>query len=463
MDRLFQTIRESCSANIWSRGVALVRQDAVHRTGGDDNEIELRVAIHGELVSPLVSLFVDDEDWTCECSSREDVCAHVAAAAIAMRRGLQKTVVANDSRSVGPQVGQLGYRLLSRDGQLEFHRSITTGEGDVELTGTLAAAKSSSQGPSFVASQTDLRIEVMLGSFRSGPIPQKHVAPLLRHLSQVENVRLDDRPIDMGQADCGMALHVESCAAGIRVQLRQAPGIDEFYKNGALRRGQTLHALAHHGLNERLYNTYRQGHIYSEDERGELFGRILPEVEDKVPVVMDIVSAPQLRQERPYVQINTTRVGNHLDVLPILVYGDPPLARVDGDQLKLLGKGPGVRRDLRREERLLHALRGETGLACGVKERLDTQQAMRLVKQLSATHERIVFCGSAHHGFFDAGTLKAYSDLNTDNSLDVWFEADDGPQISSCCRASATSVAGGAWMNRNPCCPLEGGGFAHPR
>ncbi|MCH8134102.1 MAG: SWIM zinc finger family protein, partial [Myxococcales bacterium] len=85
-DELFQSIRSAASSHAWSRAVELVRADAVAGERQEENEIVVRVATRGDLISPTVTLFLDDEDWDCDCGTSEDVCEHVAAAAIALRR-----------------------------------------------------------------------------------------------------------------------------------------------------------------------------------------------------------------------------------------------------------------------------------------------------------------------------------------------------------------------------------------
>ena len=86
LQRLFESIRETCTAQDWSRGVDLARGGAVAGEGEQDGEISLRVSVSGSPVSPSVLLLPDDEDWDCDCGSREDVCEHVAAAIIALRQ-----------------------------------------------------------------------------------------------------------------------------------------------------------------------------------------------------------------------------------------------------------------------------------------------------------------------------------------------------------------------------------------
>ena len=83
IQELFQALRSACSSGTWSRGVELVRADAVTGEGDDSGEISLRVSTRGGLICPTVILMPRDAEWECDCPSREDACEHAAAAVIA--------------------------------------------------------------------------------------------------------------------------------------------------------------------------------------------------------------------------------------------------------------------------------------------------------------------------------------------------------------------------------------------
>ena len=85
MDALFQTIREAAESSTWSRGVELSRASAVTLEREDSDAITLRVTTGGGAASFAVQLYPEDEEWSCDCNSVEEVCEHVTGAAIALR------------------------------------------------------------------------------------------------------------------------------------------------------------------------------------------------------------------------------------------------------------------------------------------------------------------------------------------------------------------------------------------
>ena len=90
MESVFEAVRKACSATDWSRGVELVRIDAVARENADDDEIVVRVVTRGGMICPRVTLWPDDAEWDCECPSKAPACEHAAAAVIALKQAERK-------------------------------------------------------------------------------------------------------------------------------------------------------------------------------------------------------------------------------------------------------------------------------------------------------------------------------------------------------------------------------------
>jgi len=103
---LFEAVREACARAVWSRGGELARARAVQRDdAAAPGEQGLRVLEPGRVVAQRVVLHPGTSEWECDCSSREDPCAHVAAAAIALKNDL-----------VGEAEAHLGYRFRREGG-----------------------------------------------------------------------------------------------------------------------------------------------------------------------------------------------------------------------------------------------------------------------------------------------------------------------------------------------------------
>ena len=163
---LFETVRRACYPATWSKGVELTRFDAVVGEGADDDEVVFRVTTRGGMICPKVTLFPEDRDWDCECSNREPVCEHVAAAVIAWRQSEREGGELPKPRYAA---GRVGYRFKRGPGGLALERVIVDSNGEQPLNATLAAVSAGrAAGPRFLATQTDLAVELALGTHRRG-------------------------------------------------------------------------------------------------------------------------------------------------------------------------------------------------------------------------------------------------------------------------------------------------------
>src|SRR5688500_17973123 len=149
MEALLAAIRSSCASATWSRGVELARSDGVTLVEETAKEIELRVATKGGLVAPLVTLFLAEDEWSCECNWHEDACAHAAAAAIALQQSRREgKPLARAAAAASP--GRVAYRFEAHGEALALARVIVGATGEQRLDGTLAAvALGKLKGPKF--------------------------------------------------------------------------------------------------------------------------------------------------------------------------------------------------------------------------------------------------------------------------------------------------------------------------
>ena len=170
LQRLFESIRETCTPRDWSRGVELARAGAVAGEREEDGEIALRISVSGSPVSPSVLLLPDEEDWDCDCGSLEDVCAHVAAAVISLRQARQAGDTLPGAQAAA--AGRIAYRLSRTATGLGFERVVVRGDEETALKTTLSAIHSGRvAGPRFAASNDDLEVESTLGTRLRGDLP----------------------------------------------------------------------------------------------------------------------------------------------------------------------------------------------------------------------------------------------------------------------------------------------------
>ncbi len=417
LQQIFRAVQEACERPIWSRGVRLARADAVSLEQESEGEIGLRVVTRGGLHAPLVTLHPGDEDWECSCSSAEDPCEHVAAGVIALRQARQ---AGKRLPGAGEGRGRIVYALHERDGSLELEREIEADGRRSPLGSSLTAiAAGPATGPGLLATPLDVEIDRALSNRppgASGPAP---LGPLLDRLARSERVLFEGRPIRVEPEALGLVVRVVDAPGGVRLFAEQDERIERVFHNGVALTRDALHPLAPQKLSGREKADLPRGRFYSDDELAELVTEVLPDLEPRVPVRIETRKLPRTRRgERPRVRVETSREGDRLRVLATLVYGDPPVARIDAGRLVHLGSGEVPVRDERAEQAELTRLRTELGLRPGVAALLDADEAIGFVERLGDASQEIR--GDAQGDFSLRGDLEPELRLDGER-LEVGF------------------------------------------
>ena len=459
MKELLQAIRESCSPGTWSRGVQLARAGAVMGEADEGDEIVLRVAIKGGMNSVQVVLFPEELDWTCDCNFPEDACPHAAAGAIALKQARDEgNDLPGQGRDDAP--GQLAYRLDGRSGKLQLHRVVVKDAEEQRLDGSLSTvASGKTKAPKFVATAEDLEFEKKLGTFSGGVIPRLLMPKVLDALRGVRDLTLDGEPAEARQPTSGIAVRVTEQGDGFLVRLEQDKEISQVYENGAVRMGRTVAAVGEHGLAEGEFRDLRKGKLYGPGEVGTLVGDVLSRLRRHVSVVIDAAKLPGSRSAKPRIHLATEREGEALGLLPTIVYGDPPIARVDGDRLTVLRDGDVPLRNLRLEKILAQRL-ADLGLQAGTRASLGAGEAIALSAQLQSEDD-VRLSGDAVQDFFAVGDLVPHLEVDDSGSFSLWFEpggSDSGKGRSKEGRVDAAAVIR-AWERGDDFAPVMSGGF----
>ncbi len=259
-DPLFDAVREACSPATWSRGVELVRAEAVIAEPVIDEKrregpITLRVATLAGLVSHVVTLRPERLEWECDCAGRDDACEHAAAAVIALRRAREqgRDLKVNDA-------GRIGYRLTRAGSGLALERVVVSPAGEAPLlTSLVSIASGRVSGPSFVATPADLEIERVLGTKLRGPLSRGVLHLLLTPLSECADIQLDGSPVTASTERVGLVVRVEDDGGGFRVLARPDPRIKATLADGVVLRGDTLCPAAPAGLSGRELEDLTRG------------------------------------------------------------------------------------------------------------------------------------------------------------------------------------------------------------
>ena len=462
LDRLFEAVRESCSREVWSRGVELARARRVLRPPGEAPDaggaLRLVVAAPGRPVPPVVELHPDEEDWSCDCGAPDDPCVHTAAAVIALRRGLPDA----RGRASGTRARRVRYQLARAGRTLALERELVSegGEDPVRLRSSLSAVLSGRvPGPPVLPTDRDLEIDRVLGTRARGPLPPGVLRRVVELLDGSDAVRLDGVPLRVSAEEVRPRVVVEDREGDFLVRLLPPAEGGERFDGGVLLADGVLRPTAREtGLLGAELERLTRGERVAAGDVARLVGELLPRLEGRVDLEVRTRRLPRAESLAPRVVIETERRGGQLSVLPLLVYGDPPRARIDGGRLVHL-RGAVPLRHEEAERRLRDRLERELGLVPGRRVELPPREATGFLERLGRASFEIR--GDGREAFRALPALEPKLRIEGD-TLDLHFEScagSDSERGTPPRRASAAAVLD-AFERGERALLLPGGGVA---
>jgi superfamily II DNA or RNA helicase len=454
MQGLLEAVRKKGLPGIWSVGVKLARDGAVSRAPATEPTFRVRAA--GHTIAPTVTLYPEDLEWSCDCDGKADPCAHVVAAVIWATRP-----VADDSPDALATSGNdahIEYRFARKGRLLTLARVIVWADGREERMGaSLTSGLAVGSVPKGLSpTHEDLAVERLLGLPAREVVPVGSLTGILEALSGNPSVTLEGAAMQTsGERIVPRAFIDDGPNSGFVVRIAADPKVEEIIALGVGRVGTTLHPLGGMDMGE-MWERLPFTRPFRSTEKTDLVTKVLPELEKTYPVEVRTKKLPKkVREAVPRIALDLSHQGHTLSVFPTLVYGDPPIARVDGPNLTLLGKEVPVRKPAL-ERDLVIRLRDALNLVPGRRVDFDGTFAARFAQKLRAWQEQSENEGAASP--FGSKVALVPKVLLDGDTFDVVFEAisDDGVPTQ---RAEAAAVLR-AFRDGLDLVPLEGGGWA---
>jgi superfamily II DNA or RNA helicase len=458
MHSFLATVKEAALPGVWSQGVKLARAEAVSLQEESAEEAVYRVKTPGRPIAPLAVLYPKEEEWTCDCGSKNDPCEHVVAAAIAAKEAAAQGKSVATSSDVDPQ---LAYRLRRGKHQnLTIERVIVYPGGREErlvepLSRLIAGHKIPIQ-----PTREDLEVDRLLVAAGTGPtragvgqgLAPAGMARVLQALSNARDVRLDDEPIEIELEPLMPIARVYDEGERVVLSVTQNPTLAEVLDRGVgLAKGKLQPLGAVELTGPRLERLPLEKAV-EPHEIGELISRVLPEMERFVRVEVNSSKLPSRGGvEPPRIMFDMSPHGHTLSVLPTIVYGDPPRIRVDGDTVVHL-RGDVPRRDVTAEKALILSLRERLHLVPGRLVHFDGNDAGKFAKRLQEFQESETTTFSRE--VMSDARLLPHIDIQG-SRFEITFQTDEDAS-----RVAEVAAVYQAWRDGLDVVPLADGGWA---
>ena len=466
MDRLLAAIKAACKPTDWSRGEELSRTGCVQsvREGEHEVEVEVRVRRPRGGRTPIVLLFPTDADWGCDCGSHAEACPHAAAGIIALHQAhTQGMSLAAFQKKLATKVL---YAFHDTTEGLSLARFVVA-PPDVCLpvVGLLDQADNAAATADLTPDAVDRACDAVLGG-RDGVLSPAILQRTLELLAGSQAVELDGRAVSVGEAQPVMRVRVKKHKGGLMLSAIQDPAISRVFENGAILAGRVLRPLGELQVTQQEVETLRRGQFVPREQMAQFATEVLPGLKARVPVDVMGVRLPKVAPSPPRLQFEatterrTTPSDNPaplgMSLLPTLVYGDPPVARIENGQLRQVG-GAVPRRDMPLEAKIADQLRQSLGLEVGVRAVYRPEDAVGMVQKLKTLGLDIV--GDGVETFTLGDPLTPRMSVGKKLEFSLAFESQGSDPKAALRQASASEVLR-AWQQGESMVALLDGGFA---
>ncbi|MBX3231770.1 MAG: DEAD/DEAH box helicase [Labilithrix sp.] len=455
---MLDAVRKACLPAIWSQGVKLARENAVARTSESDGEATFRVRAATHPVAPTVTLYFEDEEWSCDCGGKVDPCPHVAAAAIA-----HESLPKGASAAAESAAATIGYRLAARDGRLTLARVIVrAGKPDEPIRGSVASDPFRIKNRDLAPTHDDVRIDRVVASTSRDQVPLERMSDVLDALSSAADVTLDGAPIRTSSERVKPRATVSDAPnGGFTLKVEKDPRVEAVVALGVAKVSSILRPLGETSTTGERLERLPLVRTFARNEETELVTRVIPELEKSIEVTIATTRlAKKSVHARPRIELDLSHVEGHtLSVLPLLVYGDPPIARVDGDQVVSLKRGGDVPvRKLDQERALVQRLRAELDLVLGRRVHFQGAEATRFAARIRAFQDLV---GEHEHAeVFEGAPLHARLVVTDDGAFDVELESEVVDDKTGQRKKADLALVLRAYKDGLDVVPLDGGGWA---
>jgi hypothetical protein len=378
--------------------------------------------------------------------------------------------------------GRVIYKLARAEGGLRVTRAIAATDGtETPLASTLSAVLSRPSDAGTVSpEELDLRADQLLGPGSRAALPPTKLDALLRLLAGCGRVLLDGRPVGVAEDELAPRARVDDRGADVALTIQAAPGVREVVSAGVALVADsddgasetlTLQRLRETDLSGPWLQHLPQTRVFPQRELGTLTATVLPDLALRIEVDVRSRRLPRLvRDVAPRVVLELDHAGDGLSVLPTIVYGAPPFARVDDGRLVRVDlKGPVPVRDQAAERALIHKLRADLDLLPGHRTTYAGADAPRFAEKLRRWRGGVVGDGARALG--EARSLRPRLTLSSTAAadggpphvtFDLGFDVEggakqDGAKPGGSVEAEAVLRA---WREGLGFVPLLGGGWA---
>ena len=354
MQEFLEVIREECGAPQWSKGVTLARDKAVMLQNKSPAEVECLVITQNGLNTFEVVLYLEDEDWSCSCNG--DCCAHVAAATIALKQNkfrAQDDESKSEGKSAAPHPQPIQYHLEDGKFGLNIRRKFKVGNELCNIEGSIGLlVKGETHTRPVLIRHMDHAFERYIGMRTVVTASRSQLQRFFKYLKDCDQIYYDGKKVALVGTTTGVILDISDHPQGYWVELKQDKSFHKLIGKAVLLKKDKAYLLESELLMSPNVQAYRHGCVVHPTRTAKLVAEVIPQLQGNTEICNHSkFKLPSLVTTSAEVSFHIEKGTYSYDIVPQIVYGNPPLARVENGQLITLGNQV-PRRNIPKEEEL---------------------------------------------------------------------------------------------------------------
>jgi superfamily II DNA or RNA helicase len=382
LTKLRQIIARKCNLLAFREGESLAPGALLAKS--DDEEFVVAVPAPHFEVAPTVSLYVETLEWSCDCGGELDPCAHVAAAIVA----LTTERAAQPMATLASKQATVAYRFVIEQRKLLLKRFIKLPGGDEREISSLSDAPALLDGATLTADDDDHAIDRQLSIEPFSSMKERSLTALFERMARAREVRIEDEPVRVLPEPAPLEAKVTARERGFALSVHKPDGAIGLYAPGVARMAGELRPFKGATIVGASGERLPIERSFDARDTVELVTKVLPEFEPHVRWKHRAKELPNLKTGvGPSVMFELDHGHRALTVRPWIVYGDPPMARVEAGRLVWVS-GDVPQRNEAEEVNLGHKLRDELGLIAGRAVTYEGEDAGRFVKNMRAFDQK---------------------------------------------------------------------------
>ena len=456
MDTLFSLAREASDPSTWSKAVELARNATVtelSESGAAEAEYSIQAGPRDPVI--YVSFVPEDEVWDCDCDGPVDPCEHVLATLISLKQGGVKKAGAHEQARESARVVHAFSRIGST---LSFSRYLSRGNVREELTSSLLQCVTEVRQKSsyrLLVTDDELKVDHALPKQKRGILDPQTMRYLLPVLSRVPHVELDGVAIRVSNHSIPVVAEVVDDGEGFRIRRKPIEDTVAIFDNSAIIIGDRLHAIEDSSLRVNEIDLLKgAGTYFNQKQTLELATHIIPTLRGKIQVEIASSRVPRARTVPPRLvyDVQSLDGGRSLSVCPMIVYGEPEIARVRFGSFEHVDDREIPIRNVVQEAVLLRNAEYRFGLSGTRPSIFSEEDAVSIARRLQ--NEPLI--GEGVTACLPRGTLVPVGS-GDNGAFHVAFSTDDGVSVD------ASSIIDGWRSNSHGAHFIEGQGwFRYP-